>query len=1017
MTFWQKFTLLNKRIKAAIYSGIVVLLYAITGFILLPLTLKPIVIDTLTEKLERQVQLEVIEFNPFTFSMTLKGFSVIGKHTDELISFDLLTINFDAFPLIQKTISFDEIIILKPQVSVLILANGEYNFQDIILKNTPSTNESETENTSDSAWIFSIEKFRHSEGIINFSDLNRQTSYHHNIKEINVTLDDFSTKPGDNNIHHVKAKTSQGTELNWHGKFSLFPLKSSGDISLVSQLHIISDYLQNRTLLSITQGTLKLNSHYDFNLSQEEAQFTINNLIASVSTLEIRRQTDNKKMITSDEISLDIEQISSSNKSILINSISNTNSFIAIKKDKEAKIDIEDLFILQNVNQPTNSTQTVQIDDSKNNNTETNHEENKSENWALEIKSINTTNSNIVINDSSVSPAATHDIIIESLTVDHLKPFTDELASLSSNIRLNKQGIIKTKGTIKPKSKQLTLVVDTEQISLNGFQPYINSVANMKVLDGKLGTNLNITIDAANDTPLLQINGDIKISSLSVIETQLNVEFLSWENLVLDDIQFTYPEQSLTLAAININAPFLRLAIIEGGTTNIQQLLKPAQTDTSNPETTNVQPEAKTKAKAEESPTEQTFTTEINKINIVNGELDFSDTSLIPTFSAGIYNLNGDISGLSSNNDSRAKIDLKGKVDKYAPVIIKGSINPLSHDAFTDIDMLFKGIELTTFTPYSGKFAGYKIDKGKLSLGLHYKLSNNKLVAENNVTLDQLTLGEVVNSEEATSLPIKFALSMLKDANGVIEFNLPIRGDIDNPDFKYSSLVWGALGNLITGIISSPFSALASLVEGDNDNLDHVIFTANSFEINDTEQDKLKSLAKALLQRPSLYIEIRGVSSNLIDHDEMAYAKILKQLQLAPRTLSSVLTEDDKTSLITYYHSLNKQAEQVPQEKRKEATEKQEDVAPKLSKEEQAQQKEQTFNDAIKYILAETPITDAEYLILAKQRALQIQKYLIETAQVPSVNVFLLDSSIEIENKHANVEQSQITLPLSLKAK
>ncbi|HBY84599.1 MAG TPA: hypothetical protein DEO86_01865, partial [Colwellia sp.] len=429
-----------------------------------------------------------------------------------------------------------------------------------------------------------------------------------------------------------------------------------------------------------------------------------------------------------------------------------------------------------------------------------------------------------------------------------------------------------------------------------------------------------IDIDAAKATPLLDIKGDVKVSSLNVIETTLNEELLSWEGLTLNDMQFSYPAQSLALSAININEPFLRFVINEGSTTNIQQLMKEHE-GLSNSETKN----NKSKAKDEPVSAAKSFTADINEINITNGKLDFSDSSLTPKFSAGIYSLNGDITGLSSNEDSRAKIDLKGKVDKYAPVIIKGAINPLSHDAFTDIDMLFKGIELTTFTPYSGKFAGYAIDKGKLSLGLNYKLSNNKLVAENNVTLDQLTLGDVVNSEEATSLPIKFALSMLKDSEGVIEFNLPIRGDIDNPDFKYSSLVWGALGNLITGIISSPFKALASLVEGDNDNLDHVIFTANSFELNEAEQGKLDSLAKALLQRPSLYIEIRGLSSNLIDHDEMAYAKILKQLQISPKTLSGGLTEEEKTSLVTYYRSLNKQTEQAPQENQKEATDKQED--------------------------------------------------------------------------------------------
>ena len=224
----------------------------------------------------------------------------------------------------------------------------------------------------------------------------------------------------------------------------------------------------------------------------------------------------------------------------------------------------------------------------------------------------------------------------------------------------------------------------------------------------------------------------------------------------------------------------------------------------------------------------------------------------------------------------------------------------------------------------------------------------------------------------------------------------------------------GALGNLITGILSSPFKALAGLVEGDNENFDHVIFTANSAEISSIEQAKLDSLAKALLQRPSLYIEIRGLSSNLIDHDEIAYGKILKQLQLSPRTLSDMLTEDEKTSLLTYHSSLNKPTEQ---EKRKEVASNQENIRPTLTKEEQERENEQIFNDALKFVLAKTPVTDGEYLMLAKQRALQIQKYLIETAQVPSVNVFLLDSSLEVENKHANVEKSEITLPLSLQAK
>ncbi|HBY84598.1 MAG TPA: hypothetical protein DEO86_01860, partial [Colwellia sp.] len=468
MTFWQKFSVLNKRTKAVIYSGIVVVLYAISGFFILPLVVKPLIIDTVTEKLDRQAQLEVIEFNPFTLSITLKGLSISGKHTDKLLGFDLLTLNLQALPLIQKTISFDEVIINKPEVSVLILANGDFNFQDIILKNTAAPSEIDSEKTKEPAWILSIDKFRHNEGIINFSDQNREIAYHHIIKEINVALDNFSTKAGDNNMHHVKAKTSQGTELNWHGKFSLSPLKSSGDISFVSPLQVVSDYLQKRILFKITEGVFKLDSHYDFDFSGEQPQFIINNLIASISALEIRRSKDNKKMITSDELTLDLEQLSSSDKNIVINSISNTGSFIAVNRDKSSQFDLEKLFILQQLNQSISPDELegeteVSTASSTDINATAKHNDNKRENWGLEIKAINIGNNNIVINDSSVVPVAIHDVLIKTLTVEHLKPFTNESALLSSIIGLNAQGIIKVKGTIKPESKQLSLALDTEQ--------------------------------------------------------------------------------------------------------------------------------------------------------------------------------------------------------------------------------------------------------------------------------------------------------------------------------------------------------------------------------------------------------------------------------------------------------------------------------------------------------------------------------------------------------------------------
>jgi len=266
-----------------------------------------------------------------------------------------------------------------------------------------------------------------------------------------------------------------------------------------------------------------------------------------------------------------------------------------------------------------------------------------------------------------------------------------------------------------------------------------------------------------------------------------------------------------------------------------------------------------------------------------------------------------------------------------------------------------------------------------------------------------LTLGEETDSEDATSLPVNFALSLLKDSNGVIDFNLPIRGNVDSPDFHYGSLVWGALGNLIVGIVSSPFSALANLAGGDSEGLDFVVFSANSSELSGAEKTKLDSLSRALIQRPELHLEIRGVSSTLVDHDEIAYIKVLKKLKLKSSPLSATLDENAKDEIIDHYESITKKSA--------------DELLPKDHKLTSKQVDDYIFDKALIVVLEKTEVTQAEYHVLAKNRAEKIQTYLIEIGKVPVSNIFLLDSNTQLENKFEDVEKGLLKLPLSLKAK
>ena len=246
---------------------------------------------------------------------------------------------------------------------------------------------------------------------------------------------------------------------------------------------------------------------------------------------------------------------------------------------------------------------------------------------------------------------------------------------------------------------------------------------------------------------------------------------------------------------------------------------------------------------------------EVAKVRFDDGSANFSDLSIRPNFGAGIQALSGTVIGLSSQPDARATVDLDGKVDAYAPVKIEGKVNYLAARSYTDLHLAFRNMELTTFTPYSGKFAGYTIAKGKLSVNFSYHVENRKLRAEHNVILDQLTLGDRVDSSDATKLPVKLAIALLKDRNGVINIDLPVTGDLDDPKFRLGPLIWQVVTNVLTKIVTSPFKLLGSLF-GAGDEVKYVDFAGGDAGIDAATADRIRNVAKALIERPELAVEV-----------------------------------------------------------------------------------------------------------------------------------------------------------------
>jgi hypothetical protein len=248
----------------------------------------------------------------------------------------------------------------------------------------------------------------------------------------------------------------------------------------------------------------------------------------------------------------------------------------------------------------------------------------------------------------------------------------------------------------------------------------------------------------------------------------------------------------------------------------------------------------------------------IERIRIDRGALDFADLTLNPQFEALIRELKGSVAGLANTEDARAHIELEGRVDEFGSAKIEGQIRPLNPRRFTDVEMTFRNLNMPNVTPYSAKFAGYEIAEGKLSLDLRYKIENSQLLGENQIVIDHLTLGEKVESPGAKDLPLELAVALLKDRNGRIDIGLPVKGDLENPEFSYGHLIWKALGNLIVKIVTAPFALIGNLLGVESTNLDAIGFEPGDDRLLPPEQEKLKNLAEALRERPKLQLEIQG---------------------------------------------------------------------------------------------------------------------------------------------------------------
>jgi hypothetical protein len=287
----------------------------------------------------------------------------------------------------------------------------------------------------------------------------------------------------------------------------------------------------------------------------------------------------------------------------------------------------------------------------------------------------------------------------------------------------------------------------------------------------------------------------------------------------------------------------------------------------------------------------------------VGGTMDFADFSVQPNFAAAIESLGGVITGMSCDPNARATVKLDGNVGAYSPVLISGTTQPFAFDRYTDITMKFENISLPVFNPYSGKFAGYNIAKGKLFTDLHYQIDNRKLEAKHKIRIDQLEWGEATASKEEATLPVKFATSLLKDVNGVINLDIPVSGTLDDPTLRIGPIVWQVIKNILAKAVTAPFKALGALFKGAEE-AQFIDFAPGSAVLDPAAAERLGALGRSLAPKPDLRLEVPIGADASLDGAALADARYQRELQAASRRALLGKKRTDETTPVPAFATL-----------------------------------------------------------------------------------------------------------------
>ncbi|MBU5614204.1 DUF748 domain-containing protein [Geomonas azotofigens] len=829
---------------------------------------------------------------------------------------------------------------------------------------------------------------------VHFRDDLPKGGFQTTVADIEATVRNFSTAPGTAASYQLALKPDDGVTLKTEGKFSTAPLTVTSTIQLAGlRIQRAWPYL-SPYLTAPVQGTVALASEVGYS---EPAGLTLQKSNLSVAGLAARY--GQKEGFDLASLQVNDAGFRQSDNHIEIGEVRLSRGSLSLSKEADGKLSLQSLFVDQaaaqrkEVSPVTSSSRrgALPVAAAPRKGSLPSKAAVSRREMTYHLKQIQLEKLNFAFTDKTFEEPPRFTLRNTNLTLANLQGPKFAPAPLRFSATYGKGAALKLNGTVTPAPFRYRGSVAISRLPISDFEPYFPDTFNFSVIGGSLDTNMNLDLALKDGKAKGNFRGNAGVRDFHSIDAVGDQDLLKWESLQFDEFQGNFDPFTLSIREVALNDVYSRIIIRRDGTLNLQDLVKepttlPAPLPAAAPAApAGGKPVPAATVAAAKAPAPQRQVS-VGSVTIQNGTLAFTDNHLPQTFNSTFYNLGGRVSGLTSEESKFADVDLRGNLENHSPMQISGRLNPLRDDLFVDLKISFRDIELSPVTPYSGTYLGYAIDKGKLFLDLKYLIERKQLTSENKVFIDQFTFGKKVESSQATSLPVRLAVALLKDRNGEIHLDLPVTGRTDDPQFSIWGLIGQVLKNLLVKAATSPFALLSSLGGGGQD-FSVINFQPGSSELPADEEKKLTQLAKVVADRPGLKLEIKGFVDKGKDPEgyrqELLTHKVKNEkfLQLVKeqRTKEGDSSENVQLSAEEYSKFLKAVYKKEKFPKPRNAL---------------GMVKDLPDNEMKKLIVANTVVGENELQSLARERSAAVIKYLVAKGGLPPEKLFQASDNI-----------------------